>query len=355
MVRNTMQHRHAHVRRALTALLALALADGAGAQAQAGQSVSLAPPAATTTWPRALLPDTQSFVLETGAHGPRYRVWLYQPAVAPGPRSQPRAEGEAADAPARDTAPPLLVLLDGNATFTLAVSAARLQERLIGPVVIAAIAADNDALFDERQRFRDFTTPNRDGWGVPRGAQGQPVETGGAQAFEEVVNGTLPQAIEARVRVSPHKRMLFGHSLGGFFVLHDALAHPGAYSRYMAASPSLWWNAGELLARVRADAAAARGRPATGGIPLAIRVGGDEQRIATDAPPARIERVTHAAMIDNARALSDLLNGSPALGFDADMQIYPGQNHVSYLPAAISEAVKQASGQTSGQTQALIP
>jgi hypothetical protein len=50
-------------------------------------------------------------------------------------------------------APPLLVLLDGNATFPLAVRAARLQARLIGPAVIAAIAADNDALFDEHQRL----------------------------------------------------------------------------------------------------------------------------------------------------------------------------------------------------------
>ncbi len=272
----------------------------------------------------ALLPDTESFVIDATPNGPRYRIWLYHP----------KAAGSNAE-------PPLLVLLDGNATFALAVSAARLQAKLIGPVTIAAIAADNDTLFDEHQRFRDFTTPARDGWGVPRDAQGAPLETGGAQAFETFVNETLLRAIEARTHAAPRSRMLFGHSLGGFFVLNDALAHPQAYSRYMAASPSIWWNGAELLASARASArsASTKGSATHAAVPLAIRVGGDEQKLAPNAPPARVERVTHAAMLDNARAIADLLHATPTLGFDADFQIYAGQNHVSYLPAAISEAV----------------
>lgn len=287
----------------------------------------------------ALLPDTESFMLQAGPQGPRYRVWLYHPDTtsAMTPRT---AAGEITNSCVREGAPPLLVLLDGNATFALAVSAARLQARLIGPVTIAAIAADNDALFDERQRSRDFTTPSRDGWGVPRDAQGQPLQTGGAEAFEALVNETLPSAIQARTHETPRSRMLFGHSLGGYFVLHDALAHPQAYSRYMAASPSLWWDAGALLERVR-DASRPI-VPSAGGIPLAIRVGGDEQRLAPSSPPARVERVQRAAMIDNARAFTKALNDTPVFGFNADLQIYPGQNHISYLPAAISEAVTLA-------------
>jgi uncharacterized protein len=287
----------------------------------------------------ALLPDTESFMLQDGPQGPRYRVWLYHPDAAASAMT-PRAGGEIANSCVREGAPPLLVLLDGNATFALAVSAARLQARLIGPVTIAAIAADNDALFDERQRSRDFTTASRDGWGVPRDAQGQPLQTGGAEAFETLVNDTLPRAIEARTHETPRARMLFGHSLGGYFVLHDALSHPQAYSRYMAASPSLWWDAGSLLERVR-DASRAI-LPSAPGIPLAIRVGGDEQRLAPNSPPARVERVQRAAMIDNARAFTQALNDTPAFGFNADLQIYPGQNHISYLPAAISEAVTLA-------------
>jgi hypothetical protein len=289
----------------------------------------------------ALLPDTESFLLQNGPQGPRYRVWLYHPAAGAASATMPRAAGEVADTCVQEGAPPLLVLLDGNATFALAVSAARLQSRLIGPVTIAAIAADNDALFDERQRFRDFTTTSRDGWGVARDAQGKPLQTGGVDAFESLVNEALPRAIEARTHETPRARMLFGHSLGGFFVLHDALSQPQAYSRYMAASPSLWWDAGALLERVRSVRKSVAGESATG-IPLAIRVGGDEQRLAPDSPPARVERVRHAAMIDNARAFADALNDTPALGFNADLQIYPGQNHVSYLPAAISEAVALA-------------
>lgn len=297
----------------------------------------------------ALLPDTDSFVLDAGPQGPRYRVWLYHPDAAS--TMAPRAAAEGADACAREGAPPLLVLLDGNATFALAVSAARLQARLIGPVTIAAVAADNDALFDERQRFRDFTTPSRDGWGVARGAQNKPLPTGGAQAFETFVNDVLPHAIEARTHETPGSRMLFGHSLGGYFVLHDALSHPQAYSRYMAASPSLWWDAGALLDQVRDAARTAHVTATSPLIPLAVRVGGDEQRLAPNSPPARVERVQRAAMIDNARAFTTVLQATPALGFNADLQIYPGQNHVSYLPAAISEAVTLAAQHTCAKPQ----
>ncbi|QGZ65106.1 alpha/beta hydrolase [Paraburkholderia acidisoli] len=330
---------------ACAAFCAASAATGAHAQAPLASSV---PPVvddnpASAAWPRALLPDTQSFVIESGAEGLRYRIWLYLPRAAPAAREPPQAPGETRRAATQDAAPPLLVLLDGNATFALAVSAARLQQRVIGPVMIAAIAANNDTLFDESQRFRDYTTPSPDGWGVPRDARGVPLATGGAPAFEALLNERLPAAIAQRTGRSPARKMLFGHSLGGFLVLHDALSHPGAYSRYMAASPSLWWSGAELVAQVKADARAATaratGRPA---VALAIRLGGDEQRLAADASAARIERVTHAAMLDNARTFAQVVNQAPALGFDVDLQVYAGQNHVSYLPAAISEAVALA-------------
>ncbi|MDR5770022.1 alpha/beta hydrolase-fold protein [Caballeronia sp. LZ028] len=279
----------------------------------------------------ALLPDVESFTLRVTADAPCYRIWLYKPSSAHSSAAQTSTDGEAPNETGGRDAPPLLVLLDGNATFALAVSAARLQARLIGPVVIAAIAAPNEAIFDERQRFRDFTTAASDTWGVPRGADGRMLQFGGARAFDDLLDGPLLRAIEARVPVSRTRRTLFGHSLGGFFVLHHALSRPASrFSRIVAASPSLWWNDRELL---RTPSLGTR----EGSLTIVLRAGGEEQTVSPDATPARIERVRRAAMLDNLHALAATLEQNSA--YDVSVGLYPGANHVSYLPAALAESV----------------
>lgn len=294
--------------------------------------------------PRALLPDTESFLLSAGPAQPCYRIWLYRPSSDDKSRGVRRTD-EAGNSTmaAQSDAPPLLVLLDGNATFALAVSAARLQARLIGPVVIAAVAPANDALFDERQRFRDYTSIAADTWGVPHDQSGHDLPTGGAADFESFIEGPLLNAIAARGPVSLTHRTLFGHSLGGFLVLHDLLTRPHAFSQYFAASPSIWWNDREVLRRSQV----LREQLRAGGVPderltkvkLVLSAGGDEQRIAPDTTDARRERVQHAAMLDNLRAFEAALQTMPAAGIDTQLKMYPGQNHISYLPAAISDAV----------------
>jgi predicted alpha/beta superfamily hydrolase len=312
--------------------------------------------ASSPALPRALLPDTESFLLSAGPAQPCYRVWLYRPSSDELSRSPRRAdEAGTATTAAHNDAPPLLVLLDGNATFALAVSAARLQARLIGPVVIAAIAPANDTLFDERQRFRDYTSIAGDTWGVPHDTSGHDLPTGGATDFESFIEGPLLDAVAARVPVSPTHRTLFGHSLGGFLVLHDLLTRPRVFSQYFAASPSIWWNDRELLKRSRG----LREQLRAGLVPdeqltavkLLLSAGGDEQRIAPDATAVRIERVQHAAMLDNLRAFNAVLKEMPACGIDTHLTMYPGQNHVSYLPAAISDAVTFAAGRQRAATE----
>jgi pimeloyl-ACP methyl ester carboxylesterase len=44
---------------------------------------------------------------------------------------------------------------------------------------------------------------------------------------------------------------LWGHSYGGLFVLHTLFTRPGLFSRYIAASPSLWWQHGLILEEER--------------------------------------------------------------------------------------------------------
>jgi predicted alpha/beta superfamily hydrolase len=286
----------------------------------------------------ALLPNTRSFVVKKGIRA--YRVWLYTPESNPSQRASM----------------PLLVLLDGNAMFPIALQAARLQQRLIGPLVIAAIAPDDENLFDEAARYRDFTTATAaNAWGVPTfaalhahetaippqhiasAADAARVPTGGADNFRALVREVVLPEIRRRAAIDPARTTLFGHSLGGLFVLNTAIEDRCLFSRYIAASPSLWWNERQLLrnTHVRVDAQC-------GPRPVTLQVGGAEQTLPPDAPPARVERVTHAAMLDNVMAMSTLLRQAPDDYALDGPHVYPNGNHVSYLPAALSDAVRDA-------------
>ena len=41
--------------------------------------------------------------------------------------------------------------------------------------------------------------------------------------------------------------VLFGHSLAGYYVLWQLFHHQASFQRYIAISPSIWWNEHELL------------------------------------------------------------------------------------------------------------
>ena len=64
--------------------------------------------------------------------------------------------------------------------------------------------------------------------------------------------------MRARWRVSG-ERAIVGESLAGLFIVETFLLEPGLFQRYIALSPSVWWNGGELCApRGRARGGAGR-------------------------------------------------------------------------------------------------
>lgn len=144
-------------------------------------------------------------------------------------------EGEA---PAKGR--PALWLLDGKAALEF-VDPALLASGDAGTrPVIVAIGHDTPLRLDATERVRDYTpgTGSRDGHGRPGG---------GADAFLEVIEHRIRPAIEARVHLDPSRQALWGHSLGGLFVLHALRERPDLFSLYFAASPSLWWNNGAIM------------------------------------------------------------------------------------------------------------
>lgn len=82
-------------------------------------------------------------------------------------------------------------------------------------------------------RTRDYTPTMIASW--PGG--------GGSAAFVTFLCDELIPFVGGRYRANSTQRGLGGRSLGGLFATHVLLQHPGIFSRYWIAAPSLWWDA----------------------------------------------------------------------------------------------------------------
>ena len=86
-------------------------------------------------------------------------------------------------------------------------------------------------------RSHDFTAPTeeREHWG-------------GAADFQAFLRDELLPFIEANYRSSRDRRIIFGHSLGGQFVLYSAQTQPGLFWGHIASNPALHRNLPLFLA-----------------------------------------------------------------------------------------------------------
>lgn len=210
---------------------------------------------------------------------------------------------------------PVLYMLDGNSVFATAVDASRLQARALGPVVIVAVGYPVDTPFDSDRRYYDLT-PKTDTSSF-RQRLGREVATGGRDEFLDFLIGRVRPLVEGRYQIDVKRQALFGHSLGGQFVLHVMFSRPALFQSYVAGSPSIWWNDRSLLRELPAFASL----PAEtrGDLALKVIVGADElghivldaRNLVTSLPPMR-----------------------------AYYQEIDGQSHVSMLPAAINSALQ---------------
>ena len=65
--------------------------------------------------------------------------------------------------------------------------------------------------------------------------------------FSRFIEEELKPTIESQYPVNKVQQALFGHSLGGYFALWQLFHHQSSFQRYLAISPSIWWNEHELV------------------------------------------------------------------------------------------------------------
>ncbi len=228
---------------------------------------------------------------------------------------------------------PALYALDGNAVAMV------LDQQLLAelaaskaPPVLVLIGYDNERRIDSVQRTRDYTA-----W-IDRAddESGQvQVVGGGAYAFLDIIERRIKPEVARRADIDPQRQALWGHSLGGLFVLSSLYTRPAAFQQYVAASPSLWWSKGAPLGDLETQFIDnSTGQPAQ----LWVMLGGDERsgnRGTRDMNNPRVVahlRRVGGASSDAAHALSERLRGVP--GLQVQYREFPGLGHGPMLPAS---------------------
>ena len=269
------------------------------------------------------------FDLASAISGRTYRIFVFQPAAPPPPEGYP-----------------VVLVTDGNMNFPIAATMAAAFSLRGGKsaLVVGVGYPSDDPLETMRLRNRDLTSPTP--LARIRAAPGSPppklADYGGSDLFRRFIMEELRAAIAADWPVNPDDQTLFGHSLGGLFVLDVLFSHPAAFRAYAASSPSIWWNRRALLRRedafVRSLGAGAAPR-------LLITVGSREQDVPDPLPPTMTlsqaqDMMRDARMVDNARDLAlRMKQVKGGEGYTVRFQAFEEEDHLTVVAAAISRAL----------------
>lgn len=274
------------------------------------------------------LPWSTQFDLASEISGRIYRISTFAPPVPPPPRGYP-----------------LVVALDGNLTFPIAAAMAATYAFSMSPVLVVGVGYPTDSPMEiSVTRFRDLT-PETPAEAIPV-RPGLPTLTpegvGGADLFHRFLTEELRPRLASAHNIDAGSETLFGYSLSGLFVLDALFKQPAAWRRYVAASPSIWWNERAVL---RGEAGFARAVEAGNAKPrVLVTVGAKEQTLPHRRPPGMTEAELEALMdegrmVDNAWELANRLGRITGEGYAACFHAFDEEDHLTGLAASIGRAL----------------
>jgi predicted alpha/beta superfamily hydrolase len=229
---------------------------------------------------------------------------------------------------------PVLYAVDANGEFGTVVEAARLLrfEESIPELLIVGIGYPVGRFFDaaapravdltptedrdwERQQAEDFPE-----WPAPEGS-------GGAPAFLEFLRQELIPSIDAEFRTKAGDRALFGHSFGGLFAVHALLNGEETFQRFIAGSPSLWWDGGVTFRHEEEYAAthrALRGR-------VFFSIGELEEQNP---------EIYWGHMVTDLQRFVEAVEARQYEGLEYESHLFEDETHTSVIPATISRGLR---------------
>ncbi|MBU2963589.1 hypothetical protein KO516_22715 [Citreicella sp. C3M06] len=219
--------------------------------------------------------------------------------------------------PAPEGGFPVLFALDGQAVLEL------LSDDFLGSLdaplpVIVTLGYDTDQRFAGDERTRDYTPASADGSPVadPRGRPG-----GGAATFLSLLTDKVVPEVQARASIDMRRSALWGHSYAGLFVLYAAGEASSPFARYIAASPSLWWDNGSFLARLSARVGNWPHRP------LDVHKGELERERASNPSNANAQKLVRMRAALPEDALGNLNASLRAAGVPGRYTVFDGLSH----------------------------
>ncbi len=303
-----------------------ALADPASAPAKAAATAS---PDARAHTPVTLFGASQ-FDLPSKISARTYRIFVYKPLT-----------------PAPPSGYPVIFVTDGNGMFPLAAGQMALMGLAgKGALVVGIGYPTDDYMKPMMLRYRDLTPVTEDKSLFPTQPPLAAADQGGAsELFYRFITEELRPAVSAAYPIDAHQESLYGHSLGGLFVLGVMFNHPESFHNYIASSPSIWWDNKSVLRDERSFLAKTKG--AKHPIRVLICVGAKEQDPYAYVPPGTPmtlsevnKKIAEARMVDNARDLAQRLKqAGPKSGVVVRFQDFSAEDHLSVVPASISRAL----------------
>jgi predicted alpha/beta superfamily hydrolase len=259
-----------------------------------------------------------------------YLVRVARPPLPPGPSGYP-----------------VVWVLDGDQFFATAADqiATRSFADLRSALVVGIAYPTRDPGQVAHLRMKDLTpdcpTPEQFAFFLRNGFTLD--ETGGGEAFLEMLVGELRPWLAKRYPVDPQDQTLFGHSFGGLLALHALFTRPDSFSTFVAASPAIHWAARAVLAReprLAAALAAGHAHPR-----VLITVGAresDPDAIPTPGIPHDevVRLVAESRMVANASELAVRLRDLPGpAGYAVEFAEFAGENHVSVQAPSLTRGL----------------
>ena len=134
---------------------------------------------------------------------------------------------------------PTVYLLDGGNTFPMLAPYYHYLNfgEEVPDMIVIGISYGSDNFENGNFRSTDYTAPSdaREYWG-------------GAESFQAFLRDELFLLVEREYRSNASRRIIFGHSIGGQFVLYTALTQPKLFWGHIASNPALHRNLPFFLA-----------------------------------------------------------------------------------------------------------
>lgn len=120
---------------------------------------------------------------------------------------------------------------------------------------------------------------------------------------------------------------MVGHSSGGLFTLFAFLTRPGAFQRWVAASPSLFWD-DHALAKIAA-------------VMPTDHLNGENTHVFIAVGGLETKQLMGEDMIGDAMDFIAVLEKRRLPGLKLTFHVFPDENHISVIPSALMRGLLQ--------------